>query len=148
MRRPYLYIFTWLVLFVFFSIRISAQQIVLVSSSGQFYSLDISSGSCSTSPLNQGGYFGYSTALYKDTLYYTDSYGNLYKTILGNNNFLQQIDTGVYSDVLTADINGSLLWVDRNSNNLVLFNPHTNITDTLGMLNYYPAGDLFFITSF
>jgi gliding motility-associated-like protein len=136
--------FTGFTIALLFCSRVSAQQIVVVSEAGVFYSLDISSGNCSVSPLPPPVGYGYSTALYKDTLYYNDGNGDLFRTVLGNVNFLQEIDTGVYSEVLTADANGNLLWIDLMTNDLVIYNPASKIKDTLGVLNYSPAGDLFF----
>ena len=142
----------FLLIIIFFCLRANAQKIILIGSDSintQFYSLDISSGNCSATLLHvsdcnyqQDGAL-YSDAIFKDTLYFTTTSGGLYRTVLGNPSSCMKIASGIVSVVLTVDKNGLLYYISEDDN-LVRYDPHNNITDSLGILNYHPSGDLVF----
>lgn len=145
-------IFLLIIISLFFCAGANAQKIILIGSTDsttQFYSLDISSGNCSASPLNisacilpQDGAL-YSDAIYKDTLYFSTTSGALFRTVLGNPSSCKKIASGILTIVLTVDKNGLLYYISEDDN-LVRYDPHNNMTDSLGILNYHPSGDLVF----
>ena len=125
--------------------KAQAQPIILTGTNGQFFSMDMSSGTCTGIPVNPAPCgSGYSAALFKDTLYFNTGNGELYKYVMGAGSTCQQIYNAANSTVLTVDTTGNIWWVDQNTNELTVFNPHMGIADTLGLLNYSPSGDLIF----
>ncbi len=134
----------WQLLFLTVSI---AQKIIVVGSTGKFYSIDLSScsidslntPSCSKTQLNGNPY---SIALYHDTLYYNVINGGLYRTVLNDTFVCQKLDSMVYANSLAVDKNGILYFID--SFRLETFNPYNDLKDTLGFINYFSQGDLFF----
>jgi gliding motility-associated-like protein len=107
--------------------------------------MDMSSGTCTGIPVNPAPCaFAFSTALFKDTLYFTTGNGELYEYVMGAGSACHQIYSGANSEVLNVDTTGNIWWIDENSNELTVFNPHTGIAHALGRLNYYPSGDLLF----
>jgi len=132
---------------IFCTTSIFAQKII-VAEQGSFYGLDAHSGFCSYNPLPlptcflMPNDFPFSMAMFKDTLYYTDQNGDLYRSVL-NTTSCNLLDTGIYSSVLGADKNGFLYWIDE-MNNLIHYDPHIKKQYNLGELNFSPSGDLVF----
>lgn len=147
MKRSLLIKLTCLLFAGHFFTNASAQKILLVSGTGQLYSLDVSSGTCVTQEVilpcsaNPSAKM-FSIALYKDTLYYIATNGGLYQNVLGNPSSCKQLSSTVFSNALTVDRNGMLYYIA--GADLFKFDPHTSTGVLLGRVPFTSAGDLVF----
>lgn len=146
MRGRYTILFVCMGLF--FMQTAAAQRVVLTTSTGKFYELDVSTGLCTSKDMgivctSNNPPTGFSVALFKDTLYYNFSNGPLYRTVLGNPGSCVLMGASVTANALTVDKKGYLYWVEGNGGTYV-YNPHLNQLRNLGVCPYTPAGDMIF----
>ncbi len=131
-------------------------QRIFVNTIDALYELTGGVGSCTY--VNAGnfcqGHHGqiFSTALYKDTLYYISLDENaLYSVKLdapGSCTFLTTFPvSGTFSasmNALTVDKNGILYAIDFFNDDFYRYNPYTDQLDSLGKVPHHSAGDLLF----
>jgi gliding motility-associated-like protein len=108
------------------------------------YELTNGAGGCSATPLlNQCNETGFilSLAIYKDTVYYNTLNGQLKRFKIGFPNSCELLATLPAYNSMTIDKNGIIYLAD---DRLISYNPYTNQMNTLGMLPFASAGDLFY----
>lgn len=92
-----------------------------------------------------------SMGLYKDTLYYVGYHRELYRVKLGTVSsgctpitILPSTSDGIFLNSLEVSRDGIVYVANAETRELYRYNPYTQVTTTLGVLNVMPGGDLIF----
>ncbi len=115
------------------------------TSTGAIFELTGGAGNCTYTPVTNDcsglGATAYSLAFYKDTIYFTNSSGTLYRFKIGVPGSCQQVGSVGGFNSMTIDQNGVVYLA---SSSLFQYNPYTNTLTNLGALPFSSAGDLIF----
>jgi gliding motility-associated-like protein len=137
------------ILFVFLLVgipgaRIRAQKIFLTTENNHIFSVDISNNTCKAEefPIACSNGNIDAVAMYRDTFYFVSG-GALFQSPRPPSTITcKQLATGINTNCLTIDRNGSLYWI--NGAQLVRFDPVLQRQTVLGTIPFAATGDLVF----
>ena len=128
---------------------VHAQKMIACTGGGGFVSLDVFGNNCQynymdvATPTDSLPVGPFSIALYKDTIYFDTPFGDIYRFVLGSITPAVFLTHSSAFNTLTVDKNGVLYYLSNN-NTLTTYDPHTNISHSLGIVKFSPGGDLVF----